>query len=161
MANPNWAALSMHLGQDIPTAMSVARKTLNRWRHDVHDLWNVAGVSGGLGYGAEGQPYITSHYGYFMSSWHLVLALSGQQADLPRFLTFVPPGPDTIWSYPVLLPGVLGMVSQNNSAFVVEILFGQVLITEKLSVQGWDCGQRYPVLLKAGTTLRWKKYSPS
>ena len=36
---------------------------------------------GGLGYGAEGMPYISSHYGYYMSSWHLLFALSGQAYD--------------------------------------------------------------------------------
>ena len=158
MANPNWATLNIHLGQDVPTAISVANKTLNRWRQDVNDLWNVAGVSGGLGYGAEGQSYLTSHYGYFMSSWHMVFALSGQQANLPQgTLTFNPPTTEQDWSYPILLPGVLGVVSQQGNMFMVEIKTGEVTIGQQLSVKGVDCGEKYPLTLKAGTLIKWTK----
>jgi hypothetical protein len=45
----------------------------------INDQWNTAGIASD-----EGQPYITSHYGFHMVEWHLILALSGQQADLPK-----------------------------------------------------------------------------
>ena len=46
-------------------------------------------------------------------TWHVPLAISGQQADLPRSsLTFAPriPAPYTL---PIILPGVLGVLSSS------------------------------------------------
>ena len=116
----------------------------------------MAGISGVLGYGAEGQPYITSHYGYFMSCWHLVFALSGQHANLPQgTLTFNPPTKTQNWSYPILLPGVLGVVSQNGNTYAVEIKFGEVTIAKELSVNGVDSGAHYPLTLVPGAVVSW------
>lgn len=46
-----------------------------------------------------------------MVSWHIPLAISGQQANLPnRSLTFAPKH-KAPYSLPVFLPGVLGVLS--------------------------------------------------
>ncbi len=51
----------------------------------------MAGILGGIGYGGDGLPHITSHYGYYMSSWHIIMALSGQHVDLSeKIITFAP-----------------------------------------------------------------------
>ena len=46
----------------------------------MNDQWNIAG-----GKFSNGYPAITSHYGYHMTVWHVLLALNGQDADLSHF----------------------------------------------------------------------------
>lgn len=79
MAPNDWATVSLR--QDgaaaLPHALNQTAKALGNWRSRLNDLWNVAGVAG-----ADGNPYITSHYGYAMTSWHVPMALSGQTAVL-------------------------------------------------------------------------------
>ncbi len=150
MGNPNWATISLHLGQDVKHAVSVANKSLNRWRSELNDIWNIPAIAGGLGYGAEGQPWGNSHYGYFMSSWHILFALSGQQANIPQgILTFNPKNTTSTWSYPVLLPGILGSISQSQSHLSLTIHVGELTLT-KLAVRGNDCGGPYPLILREG-----------
>ena len=53
----------------------------------------------------------TSHYGMHMVAWHIPLAISGQQAHLPNgSLTFAPKV-KAPYKLPVMLPGVLGVLS--------------------------------------------------
>mgnify|MGYP001221119951 CR=1 FL=1 len=63
---------------------------------------------------------ITSHYGYHMTSWHVLLALSKQQADLSaagnKTLVFDPvlpcnAGTPQGYQMPFLLPNVVGTVA--------------------------------------------------
>ncbi len=156
MGNPNWATINIHLGQDVSHALSVANKSLNRWRTELNDIWNIPAIAGGLGYGADGQPWASSHYGYFMSSWHILFALSGQQADIPKgILTFNPVNKATpFWKYPVLLPGVLGTieqthVTQGRSQLTLAIHVGELTLN-KLAVHNKDCDGPYPIILKEG-----------
>jgi len=70
LGNPNWATLNLHLSAsptpgDINRFLGVAEVALNRWRSEINDLWNIAGIMGGIGYRADGLPWITSHYGFF------------------------------------------------------------------------------------------------
>ncbi len=135
----------------------------------MNDLWNIAGVSGGIGYGVEGQPWITSHYGYFMSSWHLVFALTGQQANIPAGTLSFNPADQSVrtksWSYPVLLPGILGIISHDisnvrslsidKSQYKLEILFGEITIEKRLSVMDVDYPGKYPLTIKRGQSISW------
>ena len=99
--------------QDVNQALDVGLKALEHWRSVMHDQWNVVGLMGGLGLGVDGMPYATSHYGYFMSSWHMVMALSGQKANVSdESLTFNPKL-DPPFVLPVVLPGVWGYL-QNS-----------------------------------------------
>ena len=161
MGNPNWATINIHLKQDIGHAINVANKTLDWWREVVNDLWNIPAAAGGIGYGLEGQPYISSHYGYFMSSWHIIFALSGQKADLPGgTLVFDSPDPSETWSYPVLLPGVVGTVSQTQNRgveLVLEISIGKLTINKQLSIQGLAYAGPYPLILNEGDKVTLTK----
>ena len=65
--------------------------------------------------------------------------------------------PNSIGATPILLPGVLGVVSQQGNMFMVEIKMGEVTIGQQLSVKGVDCGEKYPLTLKAGTLIKWTK----
>ena len=113
--------------QNVHQALEVGVKAIEHWRSVVHDQWNVVGIMGGLNYGVDGLPYITGHYGYFMSSWHMVMALSGQKANMTeKSLTFNPafdPQKDIPFVLPVLLPGVWGYLqsSQHQTATGSEV----------------------------------------
>jgi non-lysosomal glucosylceramidase len=131
--------------QDVNHALEVGLKAIEHWHSVIHDQWNVVGVIGGLGYGVDGLPYITSHYGYFMSSWHLVMALSGQKADMSeKSLTFTPkfdPQNDSPFLLPVVLPGVWGYLQSNQAtdlkvSYSLMLHFGSLELTH-LSVG--DC----------------------
>ena len=167
MGNPNWAALKLHLGADPGKCLSVAEKTLDRWRSVNTDQWNVAGLMGGLGYGADGQPWATSHYGYYMSSWHILFALTGQQANLPRGTLTFDPKVTAPYRYPVLLPGILGSIvaekaseetassvgGGNGVKYTLTLTYGRLKLT-LLSVSG----VKYPsetVSIAAGDSVSW------
>ena len=112
---PHTYTPTMYNVQDTQLAIAVAKKTLDDVRSNINDQWNVAGINGGLGYGAEGLPYFTSHYGYFMSSWHLVMALSGQNANMTaKTLTFKPKL-NLPYALPVILPGAWGQVEASSN----------------------------------------------
>ena len=112
--------------------MKVGLKAIDYWRSVVHDQWNVVGIIGGLGYGADGMPYITSHFGYFMSSWHMVMALSGQKANVTeKSLTFNPrfdPHKDPPFVLPVLLPGVWGYLQNNPYRTATDLTVSYTLV---------------------------------
>ncbi|CAH1781975.1 unnamed protein product [Owenia fusiformis] len=163
MGNPNWATISIHNGQNVSHAIEVAEKSLDRWRSVLNDQWNVAGLMGGLNYGADGQPWVTSHYGYYMSSWHMVMALSGQQAFLGKHnktLTFQPKTP-LPFKYPLLLPGVLGTLEgsggkaqgHRETRYTLEIYFGEVTL-DHLAVND-NVYKNGPILLKQGDSITW------
>ena len=42
------------------------------WRTGLNEIWNVAGILSSGDYTDPSVPYITSHYGYYMSSWHVL-----------------------------------------------------------------------------------------
>ena len=67
MANPDWATLALWRGFDPKEALAVARKTLEWWRTDLADMWNVVAVGGGINTSTSGQPLANSHYGYHMT----------------------------------------------------------------------------------------------
>jgi len=86
----------------------------------------------------------------FMSCWHLVFALSGQKADIPRgILSFNPkiPAPSV---FPVLLPGVVGKIETRLGQFNLTISFGRVDV-QVLKVGGVAC--KGPVSVKAGESV--------
>ena len=161
MGNPNWATINIHLKQDITHAINVANKTLNWWREVVNDLWNIPAIAGGIGYGLDGQPWASSHYGYFMSSWHIIFALSGQKTNLPNgTLIFDSPDPSDTWSYPVLLPGVVGKVAQlknTHTELTLEVFIGELTISKQLSIQNVTYKGPYPLMMKAGDKVTLEK----
>ncbi len=64
--------MNLWLGRDYNESMSQAEKALGWWRTGLNDLWNIHGIVASVGYGIDGQPYATSHYGF-----HMVLVSSG------------------------------------------------------------------------------------
>ena len=94
-------------------ALEVAKKPFEQWRSVLHEQWNVAGILGGVNYGADGMPFITSHYGYYMSSWHIILALSGQDVDVNEKRVAFTPKLKPPFKLPVMLPSVWGFIQSD------------------------------------------------
>merc|ERR1711998_131027 len=105
------------------SALEQPKKSLTNWRDGLKDLWNVAGIADQ----SSGLPSITSHYGYFMTAWHLPLAISGQQADLPKGTLAFTPKIASPYSLPLLLPGVSGLLrSPKDLSYEVELTVGSL-----------------------------------
>jgi non-lysosomal glucosylceramidase len=147
-------------------ALNLAQGTGTSYSDRINDQWNIAGIKMNDGY-----PSITSHYGYHMTSWHLVFALSRQQADLSNpsnggSLTFDPlsfsfpcvkPG-DKGYTLPFLLPNIVGTVSCTVTAagapqYAVDLTVGEVELA-KLSVSGHSYPSA-PVKLVVGAGVVW------
>ena len=122
-----------------------------------HDQWNVPGILGGIGYGADGQSYITSHYGFYMSSWHLVMGLSGQSANVTeKSLTFTP-RLDPPYSLPVILPAVWGYLQadiNNNNASILYTLSVEFGSLELSYLAVFGC--KYPTTVTLSSSVTWQ-----
>ena len=44
----------------------------DHWRTGLNEIWNVAGLLASGNYTDPNVPWDTSHYGYYMSSWHVL-----------------------------------------------------------------------------------------
>ena len=131
MSPPNHATLGIHLGLPVAEMLSVFEPSATSYSRRINDQWNTAGLKDTAGY-----PTATSHYGMHMVAWHLPLALSQQQANLPNgTLSFAPrlPAP---YSLPVLLPGVLGVLRSTRAGeYAVWLTVGE-LDLQRLAVDG-------------------------
>eukprot|EP00759_Apiculatamorpha_spiralis_P003226 PhF_6_TR11553/c0_g1_i1/m.18566 len=156
MSPPNHATLMLRLGMSTTEALTQASLSYIQVRDVQRDLWATAGIIFGNYGSVPGNAQCTSHYGYHMTLWHTMLALSGQDLSLPDgFLRFAPVT-GTPFSYPVMAPGgVVGMISQSGNTFTFEMLSGSLTVNE-LSVGG----KKYPangnpIVLTPGTVLKW------
>lgn len=64
---PDWASLQISLGPDgvgLEAAMAMAQKELDHYRVTLRDQWNIHGLTANDGYGVDGQPWCTAHYGF-------------------------------------------------------------------------------------------------
>ena len=162
MANPNLATLQLWRGVAVDDALDHARLTLDRWRLVLKDQWAVSGVTGGVGYGAEGQPWITSHYGYYMSAWHILFALSGQKYDRGA-LSFAPRlAPPYV--LPVLVPGTVATIEARvvaeggaaTTAYALRVAAGVPLALSALKVGDAAApAAALPAALAPGEAVEW------
>ena len=159
MANPNWATLALWRGADVDAALGVAKVTLDNWRSAQNDLWNVAGLAGGAGYGAGGgRAWTTSHYGYYMSSWHLLFALAGQRYDAPSAALSFAPRPSPPYTLPALVPGTAATVAAaaGNASFLLAVVAGAPLRLAALDVNGCaPPAAALPTVLPPGQAVEW------
>ena len=114
---PDWAALQISLGKDgvgLQPALAMAEKELDHYRTDLRDQWNIHGLTANDGYGVNGQPWCTAHYGFHMPLWHIPFAMSGQIfSAVTKTLTFAPSSPDLQCNYtlPVMVPRAVGLLT--------------------------------------------------
>jgi len=159
-AAPTWSYLSVALGSaSLDAALDPVRRSTENWRSRLNDFWNIAGITTSGDWGGEndnGQPYITSHYGFLLPNYYLLPALTGQQTDVVGgSLTFSPryPCPYTL---PLLLAGTTGTIScAAGPTYTVAIAFGTLsLPAGGLSISG----STYPggaIALQAGQSVSW------
>jgi non-lysosomal glucosylceramidase len=150
---------------DMETALTVAKRGIDKWRSILNDEWNVAGIATTNssswppinGVSHVNQPLVTSHYGFLLVDYYLVPLLSGQQAALHQgTLSFNPPFSQKCpFAYPLSLAGTVGRVScDSTGVYNVSIAFGTLeLPAGGLSVNG----KAYPqvVSLGKGESVSW------
>lgn len=145
----------------LATALEPARKAIVNQISRINDAWNIAGIvtsgdwSTNGDESANGQSYITSHYGFLLVDYYLLPALTGQHTNLPAgALTFDPvfPAPYTL---PVLLQGVEGTLSRTASGVrTLSLAFGSLTLPAGGLVVS---GVPYPsaVSIVAGQSVTW------
>jgi len=62
--------------QDVGKAIEVMKDPFDHWRTSLNEIWNVAGIMSSGFYTNKNVPFGTSHYGYYMSSWHIIFGQS-------------------------------------------------------------------------------------
>jgi len=157
MATGDWSALNLRMGdRTFEDSMSQVEKSLKGWREGVNDLWNVAGISDQ----SSGLPTITSHYGYWMTMWHVVLQASGQDVDLVAgTLTFDVKVPIP-FKLPVLMAGSIGTIeSEEGSEFTFTLTGGKKLTgLKKLAVGGVEYSNGGDTFdFAVGDAVTWQK----
>ncbi|CAE7410315.1 unnamed protein product [Symbiodinium natans] len=134
MAPPNHASLWMRRGVRDEATMDQPRRSLGVWRDVERDLWRPAGVSA-----ADGRGYLTSHYGYHMTSWHMINAYTGARADFSRgansFIAFdadVDSFVDKDKGWPVLFSGVVAVLRPGE----LTVTLGRLRQAGRLLIKG-------------------------
>ena len=114
---PDWAALQVALvgvadnGVGLEGALAMAEKELDHYRTGLRDQWNVHGLYANDGYGVDGQPWCTAHYGFHMPLWFIPFAMTGQlYSAVDQSLSFEPKVPCS-YAVPVLTAGAVGTLS--------------------------------------------------
>ena len=108
MANHDWVALRLRSNvgaEDISDTLELSKRSVQGWSEGVKDQWNTAGISDSASY-----PTVTSHYGYHMTSWHIPLALSGQNVSLPSGELRFEPIAEPPYTLPFYFTGKLGSI---------------------------------------------------
>ena len=167
-----WSYLSLSLlsegmstGSAAPPAAAIAAaldptmRVAENYRSRLMDLWDLHGLTTGENEGdpenVVGQPFITSHYGFFLTSLFLLGALSGQQTDLGSGRLAFAPLFACPFEVPLLLAGRTGTVACDaGGTFTVALAFGELqLPAGGLSVNGEVYAGA--VVLAAGESVSW------
>lgn len=159
MGNPDWATLSLRRGGDVGFAMDIMGKTLRWWREEIKDMWNVVAVGGGVGNPDQpaGSPQANSHYGYHMTMWHTLGALTGQLYDAPAGNLSFAPRLSPPYTLPVLLPGAALTLSQQREQGPFTLRFGggaPLMQLTALSANGHTMSKPRP-LSRIGDSMTW------
>ncbi|KAK3739472.1 hypothetical protein QZH41_020504 [Actinostola sp. cb2023] len=156
-ASPDWTTLQIHLGLDPDKALQQARKSLNHYRNQLNDTWNIHGLTAGSGYGLDGQPWCTSHYTFHMVLWHIPLALSGQQYSIIERRLIFSPKLRVPYSLPFFVSYASGtieaIVKYGMVSFKLTVTHGY-LVLKTLSISGvtWP-GEA--LKLEKGESVTW------
>ena len=131
MPPANHATLGLHLGLPLDQMLAVFEGSATSYSRRINDQWNVAGLKD-----TAGNPIVTSHYGMHLVAWHIPLAISGQQANLPNGTLSFAPKLKAPYSLPVVLPGVFGSLSSPSTGrYALHLTVGALTLTS-LSVDG-------------------------
>jgi len=165
-AGPDWSALALQLGSlgpvgvQLDSALDPARRQLENWRSRLRSLWNLAGLTSATNaHDAElsALPYCTAHYGFALTAYWLLPALSGQLTDLPSGkLSFeAAEALQCPWSLPALAAGFGGRIScSQGGGFTLQLAWG----TLQLPAGGLSAGGRAfvgAVDMGPGDSISW------
>ena len=154
----DWSTLQIHLGADPKKALKQAEKSLEHYRLQLNDLWNVHGLTAGQGYGLDGQPWCTSHYTFHLVLWHIPFAISGQwYSAIEQKLDFKPKV-DVPYVLPFFVPSASGtieskLVKKQVTEYTLTVTSGSLEL-KSLSVDGKKYGKE--IVAKQGDFIRWE-----
>ena len=163
-AAPTWSCLALQLGADGPAggnvtaALEPTRWELENYRSRLRMMWDLTGLSTTSDWGSDddnGQPFCTSHYGFMLTDYYLIYALSGQQLNVPAgTLSFAPLAACPL-SMPFAAMGREGTISCDASnKFTLALAFGSLeLPAGGLSANGRAYAQA--VSLVGGQSVSW------
>eukprot|EP01116_Phalansterium_solitarium_P010681 TRINITY_DN2576_c0_g2_i1.p1 TRINITY_DN2576_c0_g2~~TRINITY_DN2576_c0_g2_i1.p1 ORF type:complete len:1038 (+),score=373.87 TRINITY_DN2576_c0_g2_i1:144-3257(+) len=161
---PDWSNIALALGArgpaggNVTLALEPTRWELENYRSRLNSMWDLTGISTTGDWGSDalnGQPFCTSHYGFMLTDYYLIYALSGQQTNLPNgTLSFAPLYPCPM-NLPALLMGVEGTISCDAAGkHTLAIAFGTLALPAGgLSVD--SKAYPNPVVLSAGQSVSW------
>eukprot|EP01064_Diplonema_japonicum_P033224 TRINITY_DN64_c1_g2_i1.p1 TRINITY_DN64_c1_g2~~TRINITY_DN64_c1_g2_i1.p1 ORF type:complete len:965 (+),score=272.99 TRINITY_DN64_c1_g2_i1:68-2962(+) len=116
MAPADHGSLRLAIGHGtVEQAMEVVSRPYLRLTQGLNDLWNAAGILRGNYTQFPGSNYLSSHYGYYMTVWHTMLRLSGQ--DINRHtgtVSFAPVETTGDFTLPVFLPSLVGTLARSG-----------------------------------------------
>jgi len=159
-AAPDWSYLQLTINSttDITKALQPAENQLVNIRDRLKDLWNIVGIMTPADWGPDdsihGMPFVTSHYGFVMTDYYLLTALSGQETNIPGGSLKFNPVYGCPFNVPLLLVNTTGVVSCMNGMHKVQISFGEL----SLPANGLVVNNKpYPqsVSLVAGQSVTW------
>jgi hypothetical protein len=146
-SGPTWSCLALALGADGPSggnvtaALEPSRWILSNYRDRLKMMWDLTGLSTTDDWGTDdnnGQPFCTSHYGFMLTDYYLIYALSGQQTNIPAgSLSFAP-----LYSAPYTVPfafmGTEGVLAVSAAGVkTLTVAFGSLALPAGgLSVSG-------------------------
>lgn len=158
---PDWASLQISLGSTgigIDSALAMAEKELDHYRSTLRDQWNIHGLTANDGYGVDGQPWCTAHYGFHMPLWHIPFAMSGQTfSAVAETLRFAPKLPCP-FSLPMLVPGAVGTLSCDTPVhgFTLRLQLGKLNVTTlSVFIDGKEVFKPGGAKLRAGEEASW------
>ncbi|KAK8792751.1 hypothetical protein WA158_004915 [Blastocystis sp. Blastoise] len=132
MAPNDWAALGLYYNPynttNVDEYLDVSKRALENVRERLHDLWNTHGVYYNFDGDLAGQPSITAHYGYHMTSWYLPFTLSGQRADLSKGELTFDPKIQGDYIYPVLLPNFDAQLIHKENHYSLRVIRGSITV---------------------------------
>jgi len=164
-AGPDWSSLAIMLGPahspagaNVTAALDPAFRQLDNWRSRLHNLWNLAGLtssSDAADTDASALPYCTAHYGFALTAYWLLPALSGQQTDLPGGTLSFAPALACPMRLPAMLAGATGTIACNaTGTYTLALAFGALeLPPGGLSAGGRACADA--VSLGPGDAVSW------
>ena len=163
-AAPTWSCLALQLGAagpagtNVTAALEPTRLELENYRTRLASMWDLTGLSTTSDWGDDsvnGQPFCTSHYGFMLTDYYILYALSGQALDVPAgTLSFAP-----VYACPMSVPfGALGregsLSCDASGKFTFALAFGDLALPAGgLSANG----RVYPnaVSLTGGQSVSW------
>ena len=119
-------------GGNVSAALEPTRRELENYRRRLKMMWDLTGLSTTADWGDDsvnGQPFCTSHYGFMLTDYYLIYALSNQLLDVPAgTLSFGPVYPCPM-SVPFAALGREGALSCDAAGtFTLALAFGDLAL---------------------------------